>query len=141
MTLMERGIIIKEARKAKNFSTEQMADFMEMSDQTYKKIETGEKDPTTQEVNKLINLLELDPSLFYAKNVFMHCDNSNGVIGYGNTISIDKEYMEVLKLSIENSSAAMKHIQNIEPSVITLASNISDLVLSVKTLVELQLSK
>ncbi len=136
MTLVERGTLIIEARKSKNYSTEQMSELLSMSNGTYLKIESGEKDPTTQESNKLINILDLDPSLFYTKNVIINGDNSPGVIGYGNNVTFDKEVIDLLKLSIESTNASMKHNHNVESSLMSLTTNINDLVSSMKILIE-----
>lgn len=140
MTLSERGALIRDARKIKNFSTEQMADFMNMSDGTYKKIESGEKDPTTQEAKKLMEILDLDPSLFYTKNIIINGDNSPGV-GYGNIVSIDKEYMDLLKLSIENTHSTVKYYQNSESSLHSMVSKLDELTSHMNHLVEKIVSK
>ncbi|MBK7807710.1 MAG: helix-turn-helix domain-containing protein [Saprospiraceae bacterium] len=97
---MEVSTQIKLLRENKNISREQMADWLSMSVNTYKKIEYGERMPALDELKIIADKLEVNPAIFFKKEgttVINHGDYSTGV---GNVIINDKDLILALNTSI-----------------------------------------
>ena len=78
---MEVGLLIKKIRENKNISREQMADWLSVAVNTYKKIEYGERVPSLQEIKTISEKLDLDPSIFFKTSgttIVNHGDYSTG---------------------------------------------------------------
>jgi len=95
------GTKIKAIRESKNISRKQMADWLTMSLNTYKKIEYNERNPTFDEIEKIGEFLEIDPSTFFDNSggTFIQSGLNNGMVGNGKVVMADKRFMmEVLGL-------------------------------------------
>lgn len=93
------GTKIKAIRESKNISKEKMADWLTMSLNTYKKIEYNERNPTFDEIEKIGEFLEIDPSTFFENSggTFIQTGSNNGMVGNGKVVMADKQFMiEVL---------------------------------------------
>ncbi|HHH55217.1 MAG TPA: XRE family transcriptional regulator, partial [Bacteroidetes bacterium] len=65
---MDTGLQIKILREHKNISRGTMADLLNMSLNTYIKIESGDRIPNLKELEKISEKLEVDPTLFFKKD-------------------------------------------------------------------------
>ncbi|MFZ1705385.1 MAG: helix-turn-helix transcriptional regulator [Saprospiraceae bacterium] len=62
---MQSGLLIKKMREAKNLSKEQVADFLKISLNTYKKIEYCQRSLKLEEVEILSQKLEFNHSILF----------------------------------------------------------------------------
>lgn len=84
---MNVGFKIKALREGKNLSKEQMSDYLQMSLNTYKKIEYGEKIPTLNEIKIISHVLEVDPIIFLKDESTDNLNSHNHIIELSNAIS------------------------------------------------------
>jgi len=94
---MDTGLLIRESRERKNMSRETISDLLGIHVNTYAKIENGEREPDRRELEIICEVLELNPVLFFksARNsYFNNGDNSPGVYGNGNVITMDRNLVE-----------------------------------------------
>ena len=107
---MRIGLQIKSSRELKNVSKEQMADWLGLCVNTYKKIEYGERLPDLEEAKTISEKLDIDPTSFFQKEestVFNQGDYSAGI---GNVIINDKDLVVSLQKTIENLSSILEKI-------------------------------
>jgi len=107
---MEVGLFIKKMRENRNISREQMADWLAMAVNTYKKIEYGERPPSLQEIKTISEKLDFDPSLFFktlGTHIVNHGDNSNYTTGSGSVVINDKELVIALTQSLDKLAKAL----------------------------------
>ncbi len=83
-----------------------MADFLNMSINTYTKIELGDRSPSLKEIEIIAEKLEVEPSYFLGtSNIrIKNGDNSPGVVGYGNVVTIDKDLITALTKTLDRLS-------------------------------------
>lgn len=94
---MNTGVQIRILREHKQLSRETMADLLEMSINTYQKIESGEKIPNLKELQLISKELEVDPAIFLKKDgIFINNGNNSPGVGTNNTISMDKDLLKAL---------------------------------------------
>lgn len=63
------GSIVKELRNQKGITQEELAEFIGMQPQAIAKIETGRTFVSSETLVKLCNFFEVDPSVFFIKNI------------------------------------------------------------------------
>jgi transcriptional regulator with XRE-family HTH domain len=110
---MEIGNQIHMLRDSKKVSKEQMASWLDISINTYKKIEYGERIPSIEEIKIIAEKLEVDPSFFFSKagNTFIqNGTNYPGVFGNGNIIAVDKSLLEAFTLAIVQNNVLIEKI-------------------------------
>jgi transcriptional regulator with XRE-family HTH domain len=108
---MNIGTKIKAFRESKNISREQMSDWLTLSVNTYKKIEYGERNPTFEELEKIGEFLDIDPSSFFnnSGDTIIQSSSNNGMVGYSKVVMADRQFMvEVLGILKEISSLLSK---------------------------------
>lgn len=96
---METGLLIKLFRENKQLSREIMADLLDMSVNTYMKIESGDKIPSIIEIQRIAEKFDVDPSIFLNKNgLNINYGNNSLSAGIGNsiTITIDNELQKAI---------------------------------------------
>lgn len=109
---METGSQIMLLRERKGISREQMADNLGMHVNTYKNIEYGKKIPDLNEIQKIAEILEIDPALFLStyQPVFSKIKNSPGT-GIGNTVINDTELVRCLTNTLEKLTAVLEKMK------------------------------
>ncbi len=98
---METGLLIKLFREHKQVSRELMAELLDMSVNTYMKIESGDKVPTLKEIEVISEKFDVDPSIFLSKNgLNINYGNNSPASGIGNgnniTVSVDQELQKAM---------------------------------------------
>jgi transcriptional regulator with XRE-family HTH domain len=96
---METGLHIRILQEYKQLSRDEMANLLNMSVNTYMKIESGDKNPTLKDIQTISKKLEVDPSIFLKKEgVFIsNVSNSPGSgNGVNNTITMNKDLLKSL---------------------------------------------
>ncbi len=97
---MNVGLKIRTLRESKNISKNQMLDHLDMSLNTYKKIEYGEKIPNLDELKIIANVLEIDPAIFLKdENTSIVNNGDYSTTGIGNVVINERD----LILSLTNS--------------------------------------
>ncbi len=108
---MEVGLFIKKMKENKNISREQMADWLSIAVNTYKKIEYGERPPSLQEIKMISEKLEFDPSLFFKSHGTTIVNNGDYSSGTGNIVINDKELVVALTQSLDKLASALDKLK------------------------------
>lgn len=93
---MEVGTQIKILRENKNISREQMADWLSIGINTYKKIEYGIRIPALDELKIIVEKLDVNPSIFFEKGGTAAINNSNYATSLSNIVVNDKDLIRAL---------------------------------------------
>jgi transcriptional regulator with XRE-family HTH domain len=108
---MEVGLLIKKMRENRNISREQMADWLSIAVNTYKKIEYGERAPSLQEIKTISEKLEFDPSLFFKSQGTTIVNNGDYSSGTGNIVINDKDIVMALTKSLDKLANALDKLK------------------------------
>lgn len=106
---MDIGVQIRALRESKHISRESMADLLNISANTYTKIKLGDRIPNLNELQIISDRLEVDPAIFLNRqgNYVKNGDNSPGVVGYNNVVTIDKDLIKALTTTLDKLSKVM----------------------------------
>ncbi len=78
------GTKIRQYRELKNLTREQMADLLDISVSTFKKIEYNERQPTLDEIKVISEKLEIDPFLFFEQGINISNGSNSPFVSNGN---------------------------------------------------------
>lgn len=99
---MNYGDLIKKHREIKNINREQMSGELEIALNTYKKIESNQREPTLRELTLISQKLKIDPSEFFPDITSGNISAGDYSPGVGNnnviTIQIDRDSFNELAL-------------------------------------------
>lgn len=99
---MDTGLHIRVLREYKKLSRDEMASSLGMSVNTYMKIESGDKNPTLNDIQTISKKLEVDPTIFLKKDgVFLNNVSNSPGAGNQNSISMDKDLLKALTETLE----------------------------------------
>lgn len=110
---MEVGAQIMLLRDRKGLSREFMADALGIHVNTYKNIEYGKKIPNLQEIQKIADVLDIDPSAFLGATttIFSKIKNSPGT-GIGNHVINEREILLELTSSLRTLTHLLSKIDD-----------------------------
>lgn len=100
---MEIGTQITLLREHKGISREYMSDALGIHVNTYKNIEYGKRIPDVLEIQKIAEILDVDPVIFLPgskSHLFNNIHNSPGT-GIGNQVINDKDLISCLNKTLE----------------------------------------
>lgn len=111
---MEVGVQIMLLRDAKGISREQMADKLGIHINTYKNIEYGKKIPDLKEIEKIAEILEIEPSMFLSSkgSTFINNVHNSPGTGVGNYIVNDRDLIFSLTKAMEKLGDAIDRLKN-----------------------------
>lgn len=81
------GNKLKDLRKQKGWSQEQVADYLNVSQSTYARIENGESHSWASHLAKISEVFEIQPEDLIVKDKIIINNNQNGGVGYAETVN------------------------------------------------------
>jgi transcriptional regulator with XRE-family HTH domain len=89
-----------------------MAEGLNLSLNTYKKIEYGEKIPTVEEIKSIASTLNIDPGIFLKDDHFSIINNGDNYTGIGHVIMNDKELILALTQTLDRLTRVLEKIES-----------------------------
>jgi transcriptional regulator with XRE-family HTH domain len=112
------GNKLKELRKQKGLSQEQVCDFLKISQSAYARIESGESNSWAMHLDKITSLYNIKPEELFMEDKVIINNNQQGGVGYAETINQLSEKL------IEQYDARLKEK---EEQIISLTQEINKL--------------
>lgn len=110
----EIGNKLKQLRKQKGFSQEQVADYLYISQSAYARMENGESHSWANHIEKICEIYEITPEeLFKNDNIIIGNIGTNNGVGYAEVVNqLSEKLIEQYEKRLQEKDELIKELKN-----------------------------
>lgn len=106
------GSKLKQLRKQKGLSQEQVSDYLNVSQSAYARIENGESHSWSVHIDKLCEVFEIKPEELFKDDKVIINNHQQGGVGYAETINqLSEKLVEQYELRLKEKDEIIKELK------------------------------